>query len=105
MEPDRRAWNIYWTALAVFALVFTAFAVLRGSGLAWGVALATPLIVAGLDLVLFSGSHERVCAVEISRHRWLRTLTMGGYGRRAFAATGLVLLAFAAYLAAYVARP
>ena len=102
MEPDRKAWNVYWTALAVFVLVFVAFALLRGTGLAWGVALATPLVVAGLDLVLFRESHERICAVEVARHRWLGTLTMGGYDRRAFAATGLVLLAFAVYLAAYV---
>jgi hypothetical protein len=48
--------------------------------------------------VLFSESHERSCAREVARHRWLRLVTMGGYSRRTFLITGLLSVAMSILL-------
>ena len=99
----RTAWNAYWAAFAVFVLVLIAFALARGAGLGWGLVVAAPLLVAGGNLVVRSDSHERVCAIEVGRHRWLRLLTMGGYSRRMFLATGVAEIVFAVALMLWIA--
>jgi hypothetical protein len=63
------------------------------SRLLWGLVLSLPLFLAGINLVLFSESHEQVCASEVAQHRWLRVVTMGGYSRRTFLITGLIAVA------------
>jgi len=63
------------------------------SRLLWGLVLSLPLFLAGINLVLFSESHEQICASEVARHRWLRVVTMGGYSRRTFLITGLIAVA------------
>ena len=100
---DRTAWNAYWAAFAVFVVVLVAFALARGAGIGWGLIVAAPLLVAGVNLVARSDSHERVCAIEVGRHRWLRLLTMGGYSRQMFAATGVAEIAFAVVLILWIA--
>lgn len=100
---DRAAWNAYWAALGLFVITFLAFAAVRGSGITFALAVALPLLAAGIDLVGYSASHERVCAIEVSRHRWLRVITMGGYSARAFLATGIVEIAGAIAIALWIA--
>lgn len=103
MTRDRAAWDAYWVAFGVFAAVFVAFALARGGGIFWGVIVAAPLLAAGVNLVGRSESHERICAIEVGRHRWLRLLTMGGYSRRTFFATGLAEIALAVFLLVWIA--
>lgn len=104
LAGDRAPWNVYWLALGAFLVVLAAQAVAGGRGLGWAIAVALPLIVAALDLILFNRSHERVCATETRRHRWLHVLTMGGYDARTFALTGIALLLLAVALVASSAR-
>jgi hypothetical protein len=103
VTSDRGAWNAYWATFAVFAVVLVAYALARGAGVAWGIVVAAPLLAAGINLVTRSDSHERVCAIEVGRHRWLRLLTMGGYNRQMFFATGVAEIAFAAVLRVWIA--
>ena len=98
---DRLAWRAYWWTIAGWVLALILYVVLRRTvenNLLWGVVLSVPLFVAGLNLALFSGSHERVCAIEVGRHRWLRAITMGGYSRRTFLITGLAAIALSVIL-------
>jgi hypothetical protein len=103
MTSDRTAWNVYWAAFAVFVVVLLAFALSRGAGIGWGLIVAAPLLVAGVNLVARSDSHERVCAIEVGRHSWLRVLTMGGYSRQMFVLTGVAEIAFAVVLIIWIA--
>ena len=103
MSGDRFAWNLYWASFAVLVLVLVAFLLARGAGIMWAIAVALPLLAGGANLFLRADAHERVCAIEVSRHRWLRLLTMGGYSRRAFLATGVLEIVAALVLGAWIA--
>jgi hypothetical protein len=103
VTSDRTAWNAYWMTFAVFVVALVALSVTRGGGIVWGLIVAVPLVVAGANLVARSDSHERVCAIEVGRHRWLGLLTMGGYSGRTFLATGLVEIGFAVVLVFWIA--
>jgi hypothetical protein len=59
---------------------------------AWLVVLLAPLVVAGINLIVFRESHEEVCRLEVARHPWLRYLVGRGYSARTFVLTGLGLL-------------
>ena len=65
--------------------------------------LVTPLVVAGVDLVLFRSSHEEVCRLEARRHRWLGALVGDGYSAAMFMWTGLAVLAVAVVIVAAAA--
>jgi hypothetical protein len=58
----------------------------------WMVLLLAPLVVAGVNLIVFRESHADVCRLEVERHPWLRYLVGRGYSARTFALTGLGLL-------------
>ena len=73
------------------------------NNLLWGIVLSLPLFLAGLNLVVFSRTHEQICAIEVARHRWLRLITMGGYSRRTFLITGLIALARSVVLGVSIA--
>jgi hypothetical protein len=103
VSSDRAAWNAYWAAFGIFVVVLVAFAVARGVGIGWGFLVGAPLLVAGMNLVARSDSHERVCAIEVRRHRWLRVLTMGGYSRQMFLMTGIAEIGFAVALIFWIA--
>jgi hypothetical protein len=98
---NRFAWRAYWWTIAGWLLALGLYLVFRQSvenKLIWGTVLSLPLFLAGLNLVLFSESHEQICAIEVARHRWLRLATMGGYSRRTFLITGLIALAMSILL-------
>ena len=99
---NRLAWRAYWWTIAGWSLVLVLYLALRQSvdnKLLWGIVLSLPLLVAGLNLVLFSESHEQICAIEVARHRWLHIVTMGGYSRRTFLITGLIAVAMSVFIA------
>ena len=95
-----RAWRVYWISIAVAAVLWIGVPVIAGSGgvrdlLAqpvWLAILLLPLVVAGVDLVLYRDSHEEVCRLEAQRHGWLRALVGRGYSARTFLWTGVALL-------------
>ena len=92
----RLAWRGYWWTIAGWLFALAIYVALRQSvesRLLWGLVLSLPLFLAGINLVLFSESHEQICASEVARHRWLRVVTMGGYSRRTFLITGLIAVA------------
>lgn len=103
VNNDRAAWNLYWVTFAVLIVVLVGLALARGTGPVWAIAVTVPVIAAGLNLVFRSDAHARVCAIEVSRHGWLRLLTMGGYSQRTFFATGILLIAVGLGLGAWVA--
>jgi len=93
---SRLAWRGYWWTIAGWLLALVVYLALRQSvenKVLWGIVLSLPLFLAGINLVLFSESQERICASEVARHRWLRVVTMGGYSRRTFLITGLIAVA------------
>ena len=98
-----RAWWIYWASIAVAAVLWIGAVVVGGrDGLRGmlhqpvGLAiLVLPLVVAGVDLVLYRQRHEEVCRIEVERHGWLRVMTGGGYSARTFLWTGVALVVFA----------
>lgn len=106
-----RAWWIYWISIAVAAVLWIGAPVLSGrEGLAnlldqpvWLVILLAPLVVAGVNLILFRDSHEEVCRLEAKRHRWLRAMVGAGYSARTFALTGVAVLALVALILVAVA--
>jgi hypothetical protein len=95
-----RAWWLYWLSIGVAAVLWIGVPLIGGrDGLrAWtdqpfGLAiLLLPLVVAGLDLILYRTSHEEVCRLEAERHSWLRALVGRGYSARTFVWTGVALL-------------
>ena len=99
-----RAWWIYWLALAVWALVALGVAVTRvrlgPAEPQWVFGLSAPLLIAGLDLILYRTSHERICAIEAREHAWLRVLVAKGYSARTFLITGVALAAAGVLLGA-----
>ena len=102
----RLAWRVYWWTIAAWLVVLLLYVVLRRSvenNLLWGIVLSLPLFLAGLNLVVFSRTHEQICAIEVARHRWLRLITMGGYSRRTFLITGLIALATSVVLGVSIA--
>ena len=97
-----RAWWSYWMSLAIAAILWVGVAVLTTyrdieAPLANPVILlilVTPLVAAGLNLIVFRESHELVCRMEARRHPWLRALVGDGYSALTFLVTGVTLLAF-----------
>ncbi|MFL5677079.1 MAG: hypothetical protein ACJ77X_05500 [Chloroflexota bacterium] len=98
-----RAWWTYWATLVAGVVIWTA-ALVVGSreGLRSMLAnpvgllvLVAPIVIAGLNLVLYRESHEEVCRIEVQRHRSLQLLAGSGYAARTFALTGVGLLALA----------
>jgi hypothetical protein len=103
---DRLAWRGYWWTIAAWLFVLLLYVGVRPSvenRLLWGIVLSLPLFLAGLNLVVFSRSHEQICAIEVARHRWPRLITMGGYSRRTFLITGLIALAMSVLLGVSIA--
>jgi hypothetical protein len=99
----RLAWNAYWALFVLGSLQLLVWAVVEAPrGLDWSLLLSVPFLLASLNLVLFSRSHEQVCSIEVERHNWLRALTMGGYPAWAFAGTGVLLVGFAVWLGYFV---
>jgi hypothetical protein len=106
-----RAWWVYWVSVAVAAMLWIGIPLLAGRdglaailhqpiGLA---ALLSPLIVAGVNLIMFRASHEEVCRLEAQRHAWLRAMVGNGYSARTFGLTGIGLLVVVAVIVAAVA--
>jgi hypothetical protein len=106
-----RAWWAYWLTIGVAAVLWIGVAIAAPEGgmrailnqPAWLVLLLAPLVVAGLNLIVFRESHEEICRLEVARHPWLRYLVGGGYSARTFALTGLGLLALVGVLIVAVA--
>ncbi|MFL5713027.1 MAG: hypothetical protein ACJ769_00055 [Chloroflexota bacterium] len=98
-----RAWWTYWATLVAGVVIWTAALVVGGrQGLRSMLAnpggllvLVAPIVIAGLNLVLYRESHEEVCRIEVQRHRSLQLLAGSGYAARTFALTGVGLLALA----------
>jgi hypothetical protein len=100
-QLNRFAWRAYWWTIVGWVgvlVLYLAFRQRAENTLLWGIVLSLPLFLAGLNLVLFSESHEQACAREVARHRWLRVVTMGGYSRRTFLVTGLIAVAMSIFL-------
>jgi hypothetical protein len=106
--PPMRAWWVYWLSIAVAATLWIGVPLIGGrdalrvwtdqpAGLA---VLLLPLVVAGLDLILYRTSHEDVCRLEAERHGWLRALVGRGYSATTFAWTGVALLAIVVLIVA-----
>jgi hypothetical protein len=95
-----RAWWSYWLTVAVGAILWIGVAIAAGRGglraslqqPLWLIILLAPLVVAGINLVVFRRSHEEICRIEVDRHHWLRYLVGDGYSATTFALTGLALL-------------
>ena len=106
-----RAWWVYWLSIAIAAVLWVGVPlVLRGPAFrsllanpVWLVIFVAPLVVAGLDLVLFRETHEEVCRLEARRHRWLRALVGDGYAASTFMWTGVAVLALAVVIVGAVA--
>jgi hypothetical protein len=107
-----RAWWVYWLTIAVAAALWIGVALISGRdglrslleqplGLA---ALLLPLVVAGVNLIVYRTSHEEVCRLEVARHPSLRYLVGRGYSARTFAWTGGALLVLAGVMVAAVIR-
>jgi hypothetical protein len=103
-----RAWLTYWFSIGVAAILWIAVAIGAGrDGMreilhqpGWLLILVSPLVVAGLNLILFRESHEQVCRLETERHSWLRYIVGSGYSARTFGLTGLALLGMASLVIA-----
>jgi hypothetical protein len=98
--PSMRAWWVYWLSIGVAAMLWIGVPLVGGRdvlrtftdqpvGLA---ILLLPLVVAGLDLILYRTSHEEVCRLEAKRHSWLRALVGRGYSATTFMWTGVATL-------------
>lgn len=91
----RLAWRSYWSLLVCWLLALVVWSLLR-QGLQGGplpvILIALPPFLMGLDLILFSRTHEAICRSHAERHRWVKLVTMGGYGHRTFIATGIAVL-------------
>jgi hypothetical protein len=95
-----RAWRAYWLTIGVATVLWIGVGVAgpdRGMRAIleqplWLILLLTPLVVAGVNLVVFRRSHETICRLEVDRHPWLRYLVGDGYSARTFALTGIALL-------------
>jgi hypothetical protein len=103
-----RAWWSYWLTFGLAAVLWIGVAIAAPSGgmraiLAqrlWMALLLAPLLLAGINLIVFRESHEEICRLEVARHPWLRYLIGGGYSARTFALTGLGLVGFVSVLIA-----
>jgi len=100
------AWRVYWLSIGIGVILWVgAFVLASGGGIRnlladpiVALVLVAPFVVAGLDLIVFRNSHEEVCAIEARRHAWLRAMVGNGYSATTFAVTGVVLLAFVAWI-------
>ena len=103
-----RAWWLFWISIVVAAILWIGVPLALGGprfrelmsepvGL---VMLVLPLVVAGVDLILFRTTHEEVCRLEAQRHRSPRAVVGDGYSARTFLWTGIVVLATAVVVVA-----
>ncbi|HKA51776.1 MAG TPA: hypothetical protein VKK19_19515 [Candidatus Dormibacteraeota bacterium] len=102
----RLAWRSYWALLMCWLLVIVVWSLLRQdlrSGPLPGILVALPPFLIGLDLMVFSRSHEAICRSQVERHRWLELITMGGYSHRTFFVTGIGVLVGSLALAGWIA--
>jgi hypothetical protein len=98
-----RAWWTYWATVVIGAVVWINAALVGGRegirlllGNPVGLTiLLAPIVLAGVNLILYRRSHEEVCRLEVERHRSLRVVAGKGYSANTFAATGVALLALA----------
>jgi hypothetical protein len=103
-----RAWWIYWLTIGAAAVLWIGAALIAGrDGLRalldqplWLAILLFPLVLAGVNLIVYRASHEEVCRLEAERHGWLRAMVGRGYSARTFALTGIALLTLAVAIAA-----
>jgi len=101
-----RAWWVYWLSIAVAAALWIGVGLVSGrdglrSALGQPLALAilvAPLIVAGIDLILYRTTHEEICRLEAERHGWLRAMVGRGYSATTFLWTGVALLGLVALI-------
>jgi hypothetical protein len=106
-----RAWWIYWLSVGVAAVLWIGVPLVLGrAGLSdllhqpAGLALMlAPIVVAGVDLIVFRERHQEVCRVEAERHGWLRAMVGRGYSARTFALTGIALLGLSVIVTAAIA--
>jgi hypothetical protein len=106
-----RAWWVYWLSVGFAALLWIGVPVIIGGAAlrslladpSWLAIFVAPLVVAGLDLVLFRAAHEEVCRSEARRHGWLRALVGDGYPAATFLWTGVAVLGLAAVIVVGVA--
>jgi hypothetical protein len=106
-----RAWWVYWISIAVAAVLWIGAPLLLGGSRfrallherIWLAVFVIPLVVAGLDLILYRVAHEEVCRLEARRHRWLRALVGDGYSATTFMWTGVAVLGLAIVVVAAVA--
>lgn len=100
------AWRSYWSLLICWLLALAVWSLLP-QGLRNGplpaILIALPPFLIGMDLMLFSRSHEAICRSHVERHRWVKLVTMGGYSHRTFFATGTAILVGSLALAAWIA--
>jgi hypothetical protein len=95
-----RAWWSYWLTFGLAAVLWIGVAIAAPAGgmraiLAqpvWLILLLAPLVVSGINLIVFRESHEEICRLEVERHPWLKYLVGRGYSARTFTLTGLGLL-------------
>lgn len=98
-----RAWWVYWLTIGIGVLLWVGALVVVGRD---GfrellrqplllLILLSPLVAAGVNLIVYRTSHEEVCRYEVGRHPWLRYLVGRGYAARTFAWTGVVILGVA----------
>jgi len=105
-----RAWWTYWLTLAIGAALWIGVAIASGrDGLRaalgqpiWALILIAPIVLAGLNLVVYRRTHEVICRLEAEHHHWLALLVGRGYSARTFALTGAALLALSGFLMVWV---
>jgi hypothetical protein len=105
-----RAWWVYWLTIGIGVLLWVGALVIAGrDGFRellrqplWLLILLSPLVAAGVNLVLYRASHEDVCRYEVGRHPWLRYVVGRGYSAGMFAWTGVVLLGVALLILAAI---
>ena len=106
-----RAWWAYWVSITFAAVLWLGALLLLGRsslrsilGNPMGLTVfVAPLVVAGVDLILFRATHEEICRLEARRHRWLRSLVGQGYSAAAFLWSGVAVLVVAIVIVTTVA--
>jgi hypothetical protein len=99
-----RAWWTYWLTVGIGAALWLTVILFAGRDGLYAMLhdplgltiLLLPIAGAGVNLIAYRESHERVCRLEAERHRLLRALVGRGYSSETFAITGIAVLAVAA---------
>jgi hypothetical protein len=105
-----RAWWVFWISIAAAAILWIGVPLALGRAQfratltepVWLAIFVIPLVIGGLDLVLFRSTHEEVCRLEAQRHRSLRAIVGDGYSAGTFLWTGVIVLALAVAIVAAV---